>query len=171
MTVEISFGRWLRQRRRMLDLTQLACANLVGCSRSTLRRIETGDLKPSKELALILLEKLGIPESERPEWIRFARGLSLIHQKSIQEFIPSRQLTNLPAALTSFIGRENEQDEVIQLIAKNRLVTLAGAGGIGKSRLAQQVGEKLLNDYPHGVWFVSFDSLADPLFVPQTVVS
>jgi predicted ATPase/DNA-binding XRE family transcriptional regulator len=171
MTTEISFGNWLRQRRRTLDLTQQAFADLVGCARSTLRRIEAGDLKPSKELALILLEKLGIPESERPEWIRFARGLSLIHQKSIQEFIPSRRLTNLPAALTSFIGRENEQDEVIQLLAKNRLVTLAGAGGIGKSRLAQQVGEKLLNDYPQGVWFVSFDSLADPAFVPQTVAS
>jgi predicted ATPase/DNA-binding XRE family transcriptional regulator len=171
MTTEISFGSWLRQRRRILDLTQLACANLVGCSRSTLRRIEAGDLKPSKELALILLEKLGIPESERPEWIRFARGLSKLHQKSIQGFIPSRRLTNLPAALTSFIGRENEQDEVIHLIGKNRLVTLAGAGGIGKSRLAQQAGEKLLNDYPQGVWFVSFDSLSDPSFVPQTVAS
>lgn len=171
MTTEISFGKWLRQRRHMLDLTQQAFADLVGCARSTLRRIEAGDLKPSKELALILLEKLGIPELERPEWVRFARGLSTTPQKSLQGFSPFRRSTNLPAALTSFIGRENEQDEVIDLLAKNRLVTLAGAGGIGKSRLAQQVGEKLLNDYPHGVWFVSFDSLSDPSLVPQTIAS
>src|SRR5215510_12212722 len=133
MTAEISFGRWLRQRRRMLDLTQQAFADLIGCARSTLRRIEAGNLKPSKELTLILLEKFGIPESERPEWVRFARGLSTVPQKSVQEFTPFRPSTNLPTALTSFIGREKEQDEVIHLIAKNRLVTLAGAGGIGKS--------------------------------------
>jgi predicted ATPase/DNA-binding XRE family transcriptional regulator len=171
MTTEISFGRWLRQRRRMLDLTQLAFADLVGCARSTLRRIEAGDLKPSKELALSLLEKLGIPESERPEWVRFARELSTIPQKSIQEFTPFQHSTNLPASLTSFIGRENEQDEIFNLIAQNRLVTLAGAGGIGKTRLSLQVGQKLLNDYPHGVWFVAFDSLFDPSLVPQTVAS
>jgi predicted ATPase/DNA-binding XRE family transcriptional regulator len=171
MTTEISFGRWLRQRRRILDLTQLAFADLVGCARSTLRRIEAGDLKPSKELALILLEKLGIPESERPEWVRFARGLSTTPQKSIQEFTPFSRTTNLPAALTSFIGREKEQDEIINLIAKNRLVALAGVGGIGKSSLVLQVGQKLLNDFPNGVWFVSFDSLSDPSLVPQTVAS
>ena len=171
MTTEISFGSWLRQRRRMLDLTQQACANLVGCARSTLRRIEAGDLKPSKELALILLEKLGIPESERPEWVRFARGLSAIPQKSTLEFVPIRSSTNLPVTLTTFIGRENEQDKIFNLIAKNRLVTLAGAGGIGKTRLSLQVGQKLLNDYPHGVWFVAFDSLFDPSLVPQTVAS
>src|SRR5215207_3646416 len=171
MTEDISFGKWLRQRRRLLDLTQQAFADLVGCARSTLRRIEAGDLKPSKELTLILLDKLNIPESERPEWVRFARGLATTPQKSIQEFIHSRHSTNMPAALTSFIGRENEQNEIINLIAKNRLVTLAGAGGIGKSRLAQQVGEKLLNDYPHGIWFVSLDSLSEPSLVSQTVAS
>jgi predicted ATPase/DNA-binding XRE family transcriptional regulator len=171
MTANISFGTWLRQRRRMLDLTQQAFADLVGCARSTLRRIEAGDLKPSKELALILLENLAIPESERPEWVRFARGLSNLPQKSIQEFVPFRPSTNLPAALTTFIGRENEQDEIMDLIAKNRLVTLAGAGGMGKTRLSLQVGQKLLNDYPNGVWFVAFDSLPDPSLVPQTIAS
>jgi predicted ATPase/DNA-binding XRE family transcriptional regulator len=171
MTEDISFGKWLRQRRRLLDLTQQAFADLVGCARSTVRRIEANDLKPSKELALILLDKLNIPESERTEWVRFARGLATTPQKSIPAFIHSRHSTNMPAALTSFIGRENEQNEIINLIAKNRLVTLAGAGGIGKSRLAQQVGEELLNDYPHGIWLVSLDSLSDPLLVSQTVAS
>jgi transcriptional regulator with XRE-family HTH domain len=171
MIAEISFGSWLRQRRRMLDLTQQDFANLVGCARSTVRRIEASDLKPSKALALILLEKLGIPESERPEWVHFARGLSTIPQRSIQPSFPFQRSTNLPAALTSFIGRENEQEEIINLIAKNRLVTLAGAGGIGKTHLSLQVGQKLLNDYPNGVWFVAFDSLSDPSLVPQTVAS
>ena len=57
----VSFGKWLRQKRRALDLTQEAFADQVGCARITLRRIESDALKPSKELALLLLEKAGIP--------------------------------------------------------------------------------------------------------------
>jgi predicted ATPase/DNA-binding SARP family transcriptional activator len=77
----------------------------------------------------------------------------------------------LPKLLTSFIGREKEQQEVILLVKENRLVTLTGSGGIGKTRLCQQVGHNLLNEYPDGVWFISLDSLSDPALVPQTVAS
>src|SRR5215212_397124 len=76
MQEEISFGIWLRKQRRALDLSRQAFANQVGCAEVTLRRIETGTLKPSKELANILLEKLDIPQTERPQWVSFARGLS-----------------------------------------------------------------------------------------------
>jgi transcriptional regulator with XRE-family HTH domain len=71
MATEIPFGSWLRQRRRMLDLTQQELADQAGCARITLRRIESGELKPSKELARILLEKVGIPAQEHESWIRF----------------------------------------------------------------------------------------------------
>jgi len=77
----------------------------------------------------------------------------------------------LPSLFTSFIGRQNELGEVLKLLKKNRLVTLAGAGGIGKTRLAIQVGHRLLQNYPDGVWFIPLDSLSDPLLVPQTVAS
>ncbi|HEY3476449.1 MAG TPA: AAA family ATPase, partial [Anaerolineales bacterium] len=56
-------------------------------------------------------------------------------------------------------------------VKKQRLVTLAGAGGIGKTRLSLQVGKQLLNDYADGVWFVALDSLSDPSLVPQTIAS
>jgi predicted ATPase len=79
--------------------------------------------------------------------------------------------SNLPSSFTSFIGREDEQREVINLPRNYRLVTLAGTGGIGKTRLAIQVGHRLQHDYPQGVWFVPLDSLSDPLLVPQTVAS
>src|SRR5215216_4251929 len=171
MQEKISFGYWLRKQRRVLDLSRQAFADQVGCAEVTLRRIEMGTLKPSKELALILLENIGIPEAKRQEFVRFARGLSTVPQKSIQEVIPVRSPTNLPTILTAFIGRENEKDEIINLIAKNRLVTLAGVGGIGKTSLSLQVGQKLLNHYPNGVWFVALDSLSDPSFVPQTVAA
>src|SRR5687768_16067627 len=108
---ETSFGQWLHQRRRMLDFTQQALADQVGCARITLRRIESGALKPSKELALILLDKLGIPEIERPQWVLFARGVSDFPAKPSYSF-SNKPLTNLPASLTNFIGREKEQAEV-----------------------------------------------------------
>ena len=165
---EISFGEWLRQRRRMLDLTQQALADQAGCARITLRRIESGARKPSKELAHILLNKLGIPEIEHPQWVLFARSVSGLPEKSSNSF-SNKPLTNLPAPLTTFIGRVKEQAEITKLITKNRLVTLVGAGGIGKTSLSLQVGQKLLNEYPDGVWIVMLDSLTDPALVPQSV--
>ena len=78
---------------------------------------------------------------------------------------------NLPAPLSTFIGREQERVEITNLISKNRLVTLVGIGGIGKTRLALAVGQVVLNDYPDGVWFIPLDSLSDPTLVPQTVGS
>src|SRR5258708_5172426 len=107
MPEEISFGTWLRSRRRLLDLTQQALATQVGCARITLRRIEADALKPSKELALILLEKLGILEFERPQWILFARGLAGIPTPPVDASV-SQPLSNLPASLTTFIGRDKE---------------------------------------------------------------
>jgi len=78
---------------------------------------------------------------------------------------------NLPVHLTSFVGRERERNEISRLIAHNRLLTLIGTGGIGKTRLALQIGQSLLNDFPDGVWFVPLESLTDADLVPQTVVS
>jgi predicted ATPase len=89
-------------------------------------------------------------------------------EKQIETFTPRH---NLPSKLSAFIGREREQEEVINLLKKNRLVTLAGVGGIGKTRLAVQVGQKLLSDYRDGVWFIPLDSLANPALVPQTVAA
>src|SRR5215207_8581512 len=76
MQEEISFGTWLRKQRRALDLSRKTFADQVGCAEVTLRRIEAGTLKPSKELASILIDKLGIPEQERSQWVSFARGFT-----------------------------------------------------------------------------------------------
>src|SRR6188474_2745425 len=164
---EISFGAWLRQQRRMLDLTQQALADQVGCARITLRRIESGGRKPSKELAQILLSKLGVPEIEHPQWVLFARGLSDFPAKPSASS-PRKPLTNLPAPLTTFIGREKEQAEILTIISKYRLVTLVGSGGVGKTRLSSKVGEQVLGDYAHGVWLVELAPILDPLLVPRT---
>jgi predicted ATPase/DNA-binding XRE family transcriptional regulator len=167
MSEEISFGEWLRQRRRMLDLTQQELADQMGCARITLRRIEAGALKPSKELALILLQKLGTPTIEREAWLQFARGLSNFPGSSVDSSA-SELITNLPISLTSFIGREKEQREIINLLDKYHLVTLIGPGGVGKTRLSLQVGQKMLKNYAHGVWLVELAPVLDPLLVPRT---
>src|SRR5688572_13900004 len=93
---DLSFGEWLRQRRHILDLTQQELADQVGCARITLRRIEAGALKPSKELASILLEKLRAPETDREAWLRFARGLSRIPESRVGDPVATKPLTNLP---------------------------------------------------------------------------
>jgi predicted ATPase len=79
--------------------------------------------------------------------------------------------TNLPAQLTSFIGREKEIAAVKRLIAANRLTTLTGSGGAGKTRLSLQVASELLDSFSDGVWFIEFAPLSDPALVLQTVTN
>src|SRR5947208_8495548 len=79
----------------------------------------------------------------------------------------SRVPNNLPSLLTSFVGRRDEMEEVGRLLGTARLVTLAGAGGCGKSRLSFQVARNLLESYPDGVWLVELAPLSDPVLVPQ----
>jgi predicted ATPase/DNA-binding CsgD family transcriptional regulator len=76
---------------------------------------------------------------------------------------------NLPLQLSSFIGREREIAKVKHLLATSRLVTLTGAGGCGKTRLALQVATDLLTTFADGVWLVEYASLADPVLVPPQV--
>lgn len=77
--------------------------------------------------------------------------------------------TNLPEPLTSFVGREREQAEVAALLALHRLVTLIGAGGVGKTRLALRAAASAIADYADGVWLVELSSLTDPGLVPHAV--
>jgi predicted ATPase/DNA-binding SARP family transcriptional activator len=74
---------------------------------------------------------------------------------------------NLPLQLTSFIGRENEIADLSPKIKTQRLVTLTGAGGTGKTRLALQVAKEILDEFPHGVFLVELAPLSDPELVPQ----
>jgi predicted ATPase/class 3 adenylate cyclase len=90
-----------------------------------------------------------------------------------QDFPPLQSLNetpnNLPIQLTSFIGREKEVGQIKQRLEKNRLVTLTGSGGVGKTRLAIQVASELLSEYPNGVWLVELAPVTNPELVAQTV--
>jgi predicted ATPase/DNA-binding SARP family transcriptional activator/DNA-binding CsgD family transcriptional regulator len=76
---------------------------------------------------------------------------------------------NLPVPLTSFVGREREMVEARRLLSMTRLLTLAGAGGSGKTRLALEIARDLAGLYPDGVWFVELSPLSEPGLVAQEV--
>ncbi len=92
-----------------------------------------------------------------------------------QDFPPLRSLealpNNLPLQLTSFVGREVEILTITQTLAKHRLVTLVGAGGVGKTRLALQVGAELLDSYPDGVWLLEQAPISDGELIPSALAS
>ncbi len=79
--------------------------------------------------------------------------------------------TNLPESVSELIGREVELDEVLGLVASHRLVTLVGAGGIGKTRLSIEVARHLVPRFADGVWIVELAPLSDPDLVPVAVAT
>jgi predicted ATPase/DNA-binding CsgD family transcriptional regulator len=113
-----------------------------------------------------IFAKLGI--NSRQQVADRARELGLI--KSAQS--PSTpQLHNLPVSMTPFIGRRAQVEQVKRMVSElnYRLVTLTGAGGVGKTRLALRVAESVVGTFKHGVWLVELASLNNGALVDQTV--
>jgi predicted ATPase/class 3 adenylate cyclase len=88
------------------------------------------------------------------------------------DFPPPRSLevpTNLPAEVTSFVGRKRELGDVAELLERARLVTLTGPGGAGKTRLALRVAVEVRDRYPDGIFLVELAPIEDPSLVPSTI--
>lgn len=77
---------------------------------------------------------------------------------------------NLPAQLNSFVARQNELEKIKQVLSRNRLLTLTGIGGSGKTRLALEAARLLSKDFPDGVWLVRLEALSEPRLVLQQIV-
>jgi transcriptional regulator with XRE-family HTH domain len=118
MDSDLTFGSWLQARRKSLDMTRGELAQYVGCSVSALRKIESDERHPSKQLAGLLADHLGISADERQIFIRFARG-DLVHEPVpmpalISTFQPDidhpqqTAFTYLPVPPDPLIGRQNE---------------------------------------------------------------
>ena len=94
-----------------------------------------------------------------------------VRRDSPATLAPPQRLHNLPTQLTSFIGRQQEIAEVKRLLSTTRLLTLTGAGGCGKIRLALQVASCEIDSYPAGVWLAELAAVADPALVPKTIAA
>jgi predicted ATPase/class 3 adenylate cyclase/DNA-binding CsgD family transcriptional regulator len=115
------------------------------------------------------LGTLQLRDLPRPE-----RVVQLCHPDLVNEFPPLRVSstvvsTRLPVQLTSFVGRDAELTQLRELLAENRVVTLTGAGGVGKTRLAIQVAAAMAGEFSDGAWYVDLAPITDPELVPVTV--
>ena len=111
--------------------------------------------------------------SRRTQAVAYAQELGLLEAPSPPPAVgpdsTSPRPHNLPAQLTSFVGRQRELEIVSKLLENNRLLTLTGPGGTGKTRLALEVASRTLSHYPDGVTFVSLAPLDDPDLLLDTV--
>jgi predicted ATPase/transcriptional regulator with XRE-family HTH domain len=190
-TEESSFNAWIKRRRRILDLTQEDLSQCVGCSTTTIQKIELGERRPSKQMALRLAECLRLPGDEHEQFVSFARGeqsagglslneraLSIPPQHPGSVGTPPAQSghsnpSNLPAPLTHLLGRAESVAAACDYLRREdiRLLTLTGAPGIGKTRLSLQVAVDLLPHFRDGVFFVELAPVTDPSLVASTIAT
>lgn len=170
-----SFGRWLKRLRSQHDLTQEQLAMRVNCATATLRALEAGTRRPSRDMAERLADLLTVPANERSEFLRLARTpVELTMPEAPEPALPARPVTGaplLPADLTPLIGREREIQALCGLLCDEgqRLVTIVGLGGVGKTRVAQQVAFNLQTTFRDGAILVALGSIADIRNVPAAI--
>jgi predicted ATPase/class 3 adenylate cyclase len=125
---------------------------------------------PGPELTYRDLGTYRLRDIPAPERIRQVVGPGLA-----SEFPPlvasTLARTNLPSPLTRFVGRSREVAEVADLLRRERLVTLTGPGGTGKTRVAIETAAHLLGEFQDGVWFVALDVLREPRLVIPTIAA
>jgi predicted ATPase/DNA-binding SARP family transcriptional activator len=126
-------------------------------------------LRQYQECARILHDELGA--EPQPETTALYEKIRAGEGRTAKPSRPPAPRHNLPAQLTSFIGREKELAEIERLISTHRLVTLAGPGGTGKTRLSLQAAGRILASFPQGVWLVELAPLADPAHVPAAIAA
>ncbi|MBE0682604.1 MAG: tetratricopeptide repeat protein [Anaerolineales bacterium] len=165
-----TFGTWLKTRRKRLDLTQEALANLVGCSVSAIRKIENDERRPSRQVAELLATHLEIPPEEQTLFLKIARGegssLGLKNASARPEnwsalsesFSP---LSNIPVSPSPFIGRRDEIETLTRMLTEPhyRLITILGVGGIGKTRLAMEVSHAQRALFDGHVYFIQLAAI------------
>jgi len=176
LTSITTFGDLLRYLRQRAQLTQRDLALAVGYSISQISRLEQNQRLPdAMTLLAVFVPALGL--AQEPATV--AQLLALAHrareataaspapsQTNHATAQPDRatpptapRLTNLPHRLTSFVGRAGDVVALQRLVKENRLVTLTGVGGVGKSSLALAVAEPLT--FPDGVWLLELAPIAE----------
>jgi predicted ATPase/DNA-binding XRE family transcriptional regulator/uncharacterized protein HemY len=173
------FKDLLRRFRLEAGLSQEALAERAHLSVRAISDLERGVKQwPRPETLQLLAEALNLAPQDRAAMAAAARRPSSPRippdagqprATPIHGTAPS--FDNLPVQVTSFIGREREQAEVIALLEAHHVITIAGLGGAGKTRLALQVAGRLAASYPDGVWQVELARLGSTTLVPQAIAS
>jgi transcriptional regulator with XRE-family HTH domain len=170
MDAQQTFGNWLKLRRRSLDLTQQELADETGCAVVTIRKMEAGKRRPSKQLAQRLGENLGVPPEELQAFIAFTRAEKETSQPGpfLQQPLPpsppwqtgAARTRDLPAVLTPLLGRGHDLAAVRNQLTRLdvRLVTIIGPPGVGKTRLSIAIAGELATTFTDGVAFVELAS-------------
>ncbi len=178
----LDFGALLRQFRLDAGMTQQTLAERAKLSVEAVGALERGArTRPYRETVVLLARALEL-SSEREALLESTidAAHSPRRRSRIDAVKPSllrivrrpAEVTpghNLPQQLTSFIGRQREIGEVTRLLKEHRLVTIVGAGGVGKTRTAEQIASGLLDDYSDGVWLVDLAPIADPTHVASAI--
>jgi len=141
----VSFGDWVRQRRKMLGLTQAALAKQVGCAVITIKKIEQEERRPSAQMAQLLADQLAIPQSLRDDFLKMGRGQFVPEISSSQEvllppaFLQHKE-TAARQAMPPFVTRQSELAWLAihleaALEGDGHVVFILGEAGRGKTRL------------------------------------
>ena len=156
------FGRPLNRLARLLSLAQGGQVLLSEAAHVLAASVKRPDVA-YRDLGSHLLR--GFEREERVTQL-LARGLRA-------EFAPSRassRVGSLPRQLSRFIGRETEAQEVVDLLRRTRVLTLTGAGGTGKTRLAIWVAEAVRSGYPDGAWLVELAGIPSGVAVESAIL-
>jgi predicted ATPase/transcriptional regulator with XRE-family HTH domain len=177
--MDYSFGKWVKRRRKALDLTQQELAQKVGCSLATIIKVEAEERRPSRQIAELLAKQLDIPPDQRDLFLKIARQekgtlhLDSLPSPSSPTIAPQykQPRNNLPAPLTPLLGREHEVAMVLQQLSDPacRLLTLNGPGGVGKTRLALEIGQRVKDTFPHGIFFVPLAGVVASGFILPSI--
>jgi non-specific serine/threonine protein kinase len=163
-----SFAELLRQHRLARGLTQAELAERAGLSWRGISDLERGLKRAPRASTLRLLVcGLGLPEHETAALLRAAQA----GRDPLPDVGLGRDKDNLPLPTTSFVARAGELARLQSVLRESSLVTITGAGGCGKTRLALEVARAHVDRFADGAWLVEFASVADASLVTQTVAA
>jgi non-specific serine/threonine protein kinase len=165
-----TFGALLKAYRRARGLSQEAVAERAGISRDAISLLERGlRLSPQRDTVGVLAQALQLSAGERAQLLAAAPARRW-HPVAVHRADLGPPLV-MPFRLTSFVGRERELAEVRELVLTRRLLTLTGAGGIGKTSLALEVAVAARARFADGVALVELAALTDGELVPHAVAA